>query len=203
MKLKFKNLEKDGRGFIGLIPEEPEDMWHTYHLITVGDHVKSTTVRRVTKDISTGTISEKVRVTLEIKVETIDFDTQSGLLRLNGKVINENKYVKMGSYHTIDLELNREFSIFKSHWDSIALDRVKTATDPSKYADLGAVIFQEGLAHICFITSSMTIVRQRIEMAVPRKRRGSTTSHDKVFLSFLFFFFSLKAKLIIGRYKIF
>lgn len=72
MKLKFKfgkivfieillnfflrNLEKDGRGFIGLIPEEPEDMWHTYHLITVGDHVKSTTVRRVTKDISTGTI---------------------------------------------------------------------------------------------------------------------------------------------------
>lgn len=136
-------------------------------------------------------------------METIDFDTQSGLLRLNGKVINENKYVKMGSYHTIDLELNREFSIFKSHWDSIALDRVKTATDPSKYADLGAVIFQEGLAHICFITSSMTIVRQRIEMAVPRKRRGSTTSHDKVFLSFLFFFFSLKAKLIIGRYKIF
>ena len=28
-----------------LIPEEPEDMWHAYNLVTKGDSVKSTTIR--------------------------------------------------------------------------------------------------------------------------------------------------------------
>jgi len=28
-----------------LIPEEPEDMWHAYNLVTAGDSIKSTTIR--------------------------------------------------------------------------------------------------------------------------------------------------------------
>lgn len=28
-----------------LIPEEPEDMWHVYNLVSVGDSIKSTTIR--------------------------------------------------------------------------------------------------------------------------------------------------------------
>ena len=31
--------------YVVLIPEEPEDMWHTYNLVTVGDILKSTTIR--------------------------------------------------------------------------------------------------------------------------------------------------------------
>lgn len=38
----------------------------------------------------------------------------------------------------------------------------------------------EGLAHVCLITSSMTIVRARIESSIPRKRKGSATLHEKV-----------------------
>jgi len=30
-----------------LIPEESEDMWHAYNLISVGDVLKSTTIRLV------------------------------------------------------------------------------------------------------------------------------------------------------------
>jgi len=40
-------------------------------------------------------------------------------------------------------------------------------------------VLQEGLAHVCLITPSMTVVRQRIEVAIPKKRRGDTTQHDK------------------------
>lgn len=32
--------------------------------------------------------------------------------------------LQMGAYHTIDLELNRKFTLLKEHWDLIALDRV-------------------------------------------------------------------------------
>lgn len=30
----------------------------------------------------------------------------------------------MGAYHTIDLELNRKFTLGKEEWDSVALDRL-------------------------------------------------------------------------------
>lgn len=53
------------------------------------------------------------------------------------------------------------------------------ATDPTKHADLAAVVMQEGLAHVCLVTSCMTLVRSKIDMPIPRKRRGNTTQHDK------------------------
>ena len=37
MKLVRKNLEKDQGGVLALIPEEEEDMWHVYNLISIGD----------------------------------------------------------------------------------------------------------------------------------------------------------------------
>lgn len=38
----------------------------------------------------------------------------------------------MGAYHTIDLEVNRKFTLAKSEWDSVALERVDTACDPTQ-----------------------------------------------------------------------
>jgi protein pelota len=48
MKLKKKQIsEKYGAGSVVLLAEEPEDMWHVYNLIHVGDSVKTTTIRKV------------------------------------------------------------------------------------------------------------------------------------------------------------
>ena len=105
----------------------------------------------------------------------------------------------MGAYHTIDLELNREFEITKTEWDrlllnfhlkhkkliskfffhSVSIDRIDEACDPSQNADLAAVVMQEGLAHVCLILSSMTIIKSKIEMTIPRKRKGLCSNHDK------------------------
>jgi len=38
----------------------------------------------------------------------------------------------MGAYHTIDLELNRKFTLTKEEWDSIDLERIEIATDPTQ-----------------------------------------------------------------------
>ncbi len=50
----------------------------------------------------------------------------------------------MGAYHTIDLEMNRNFTLFKPEWDIIALERVNEACDVTKHADVAAVVLQEG-----------------------------------------------------------
>lgn len=45
---------------------------------------------------ATGSVSvNKVRTTLTIKIEAIDFDTQGCVLRLKGRNIQENQYVKV------------------------------------------------------------------------------------------------------------
>ncbi|XP_073822159.1 protein pelota-like [Musca autumnalis] len=168
MKLVSKNVDK-GQGTVVLIPEESEDMWHAYNLIAEGDSVRSTTIRKVQNETATGSsTSSRVRTTLTITVETIDFDTQGCVLRLKGRNIEENQYVKMGAYHTLDLELNRKFELRKPEWDSIALERIEMACDPTQSADVAAVVMQEGLAHVCLITPSMTLVRSKIEVNIPR-----------------------------------
>jgi len=179
MKLVYKRIDK-GSGSVVLIPEESEDMWHVYNIIAAGDVVKASTIRKVQNETATGSSSSsRVRTTLTIKVETIDYDTQACMLRLKGRNIVENQYVKMGAYHTIDLELNRKFEIAKPEWDSISLGRVDAACDVTQNADVAAVIMQEGIAHICLITSNMTIVRSKIDMSIPRKRKNFPSQHEK------------------------
>lgn len=180
MKLVYKNIDKDGGGTVTLIPEESEDMWHAYNLIGEGDSVRASTIRKVQNESSTGSsTSSRVRTTLTIRVENIDFDTQACMLRLKGRNIEENQYVKMGAYHTLDLELNRKFSLIKPEWDSISLERVELACDPTQNADVAAVVMQEGLAQICLITASMTLVRAKIDQNIPRKRKGNVKQHEK------------------------
>ena len=65
-------------------------------------------------------------------------------------------------------------------WDSVSLERLEISCNPIHSADLATVIMQEGLAHICLIKSSMTIVRSKIESSIPRKRKGHTQQHEKV-----------------------
>lgn len=180
MKLCSKNIDKSRAGQVVLIPEEAEDMWHAYNLIQVGDSLRSTTIRKVQTESATGsTSSSKVRTTLTIHIEAIDFDTQACVLRVKGRNIQENQYVKMGAYHTLDLEMNRKFTLGKSEWDSVALERIDLACDPAQHADLAAVVMQEGLANVCLVTASMTLVRAKIETNIPRKRKGMCSQHDK------------------------
>jgi len=185
MKLIYRQFEKNGKGHVGLIPEESEDMWHAYNLVSAHDILRSTTIRRVQSESATGsTSSSKVRTTLTIQVESTEFDTQACVLRVKGRNVEENQYVKMGQYHTIDLELNRKFVLTKEEWDVVCIERIDNACDPTKKADVGAIVMQEGIAHVCLVTPSMTLMRAKIEVNIPRKRRGNCTQHDKGLLKF-------------------
>lgn len=189
MKLVKQNIEaKDGSGTATLLPEEPEDMWHAYNLIRPTDLLRASAVRRVTTESTTGsTSSSRVHTTLTLRVTSLDFDPQAGQLHVSGRVAEENKHVKLGSYHTLDLELQRAFTLEKADgWDSIAVGILREAIDQTAKAELWAVVMQEGLANICVITTHQTIPRQRVEVAMPKKRAGAGRGgdHDKGVLRF-------------------
>jgi protein pelota len=122
-----------------------------------------------------------VQVTLTITVDKIDFDAAGGALHISGRVVDENKYVPVGAHHTLDLELHRNFTLQKPLWDSVALQVVHDACSPAENADIAAITLHEGLACLCAVTEHTTFERQRIELAIPKKRAGAAYSeaHEK------------------------
>lgn len=61
-------------------------------------------------------------------------------IRLRGKNMTENEHVKLGAYHTLEIEQQRPFSLYKQAWDLLDLERIKQACDPAASADLAAVL---------------------------------------------------------------
>jgi len=180
MKLLNKRIDNNSKGTVTLQIEDEEDIWQAYNLINRGDSVKSSTYRKVTTESSTGSKdSNKIRITLTIRVESTEYDSQGSQIRVKGKNIVENDYVKMGQYHTIDIELNTKLTLWKFKWDSISSERLEMACDPSKKADLVGLVMQPGLAYLCLITDSMTIVKSRIEINIPKKRNNAVSQHEK------------------------
>ncbi|WWC70401.1 mRNA surveillance protein pelota [Kwoniella pini CBS 10737] len=204
MKLVNKHVEKDGSGYVTLRPEDDEDMWHVYNLISEGDHVRAMAVRRVQTVSSTGSSDSfrvKTNLTLEVTKTTFSSAASSSSasssnqdkkieptasLQISGKVIEENEFVKLGAYHTLDLEANRDFRLTKvTGWDSVALERIQESTAEGRGAEIGAIVCGEGTAAICLLSEHMTTVRQRIDTSIPRKRKGGTSGHDKAMENFL------------------
>jgi protein pelota len=186
MKLVKKQISaKDGSGMVLLRPDTPEDLWHAYNLLQNGDLVRCTTHRKVVKESTTGSVSShKLRMMLTVALKQVDFDPISLQVRLSGTVQQENEFVRLGSHHTLTLELNQNFSIEKSCWDQVFLDLLDEATHPEQQAEIAAVVLQgTGLAHVCLVTGALTITKARIDVNIPKKRTGSS-QHAKATTKF-------------------
>ncbi|KAI1185624.1 pelota [Nemania serpens] len=171
-----QRLEEVGEGSLTLLPTDPEDMWHANNLIGPEDVVKAHAIRKVTTESKTGsTASERVHTDLTIRVTSTFFDPQASQLHVSGPVVVENAWVNMGQYHTLDLELNRPFTIWKKYgWDSVARETLADALKQDKDGAVAAVVMQEGIANICLITEFRTVLKQRVESTIPKKRSASS-----------------------------
>lgn len=175
--LKLEASGTDGASTpVTLLPVEPEDMWHANNLISPEDIIKAHAVRKVTTESKTGsTQSERVHTDLTIRVTSTFFDAAASQLHVSGTVIVENSFVNIGQYHTLDLELGRPFTIWKAHgWDSVAQETLADALKQDKEGAVAAVVMQEGIANICLITEYRTILKQRVESTIPKKRAASS-----------------------------
>ncbi|GKE48134.1 protein PELOTA 1 [Tanacetum coccineum] len=91
---------------------------------------------------------------------------------------------KIGQFHTLKLELRCPFVLRKLLWDSLAIESLKQAADPSASADLAVVLMEEGLANILLVGKSLTITCSRIKASIPRKHGPSVAGYDKALNKF-------------------
>eukprot|EP00878_Enallax_costatus_P045225 GHUV01054265.1.p1 GENE.GHUV01054265.1~~GHUV01054265.1.p1 ORF type:complete len:129 (-),score=25.27 GHUV01054265.1:66-452(-) len=61
-------------------------------------------------------------------------------IRLKGRNLTESEHIKLGAYHTIELEPQRAFTLHKRLWDALDIERIRSACDPQASADLAAVL---------------------------------------------------------------
>ncbi|MCJ1309363.1 Translation factor pelota [Agyrium rufum] len=186
MRLIKQNIERDGSGTVTLLPEDPEDMWTAYNLIHPNDILRSSALRRVTTTSATGsTSSTRVHMTLKIRVTSTTFDAQAPTLHVSGRIIEETQYTKVGQYHTLDLEVMRNFTLEKADgWDSVSRGLVKESVEgggKERGKRATAVVMEEGRACVCVLLGERTVLKQRIDLSIPRKRgaAGMNSGHDK------------------------
>lgn len=183
--LLYRHIDSSGCGSITVEPRDPEDMWHIYNLIEKGDRVYATTFRKIQTQSATGSVdSQRIKMQMEVAVESVRYDCEANVLCVKGRNCTECEHVKLGAYHTVDLELHRKFRLAKAYWDVIAMDRLSEATDIERRAEIGAIVLHEGLAHVCLVTSTSSATRQRIDVPMPKKRKGATSQHDKALARF-------------------
>jgi protein pelota len=188
MKLLKRSISvKDGDGYLLVRPDTPEDLWHLYNLCQVGDELRCSTFRKVTKGSSTGsTSSQKKRTMLTIRLQHLDFDGESLELRMSGITTQESDVCKLGSHHTLTLELHQNLRIAKDCWDQMYLDIIEDAIHPERQAQVAAMVMQAtGLAHLCLVTGALTITKARIDVNIPKKRTGYTSQQTKANTKFL------------------
>ncbi|CAN1765605.1 Protein PELOTA 1 [Linum perenne] len=185
MKIVRRDYTHDGPGSIKMTPVDSDDLWYAYNLIVPGDSVMAVTVRKVLREMASGNRdAERVKLKLEVKVEGIEYDKDGGVLRIRGKNILENEHVKIGQFHTLEIELHRPFVLRKRVWDSLALEVIKQASDPTASADVTVLLMQEGLAQIFLVGRSVTTSRSRIETSIPRKHGPGIAGYDSALNKF-------------------
>jgi protein pelota len=120
-------LHRDPKtGEIKLRVENPDDLWHVHNLLLPGDLVRASTTRReeVKSDKVRPERGEKVRVTLTIRVEGIEFQAFSDRLRITGVIVEGPQ--DLGRHHTLNVGVEDVLSIIKT-WKAHELRRIDDA----------------------------------------------------------------------------
>ncbi|KAL1236532.1 Protein pelota [Trichinella spiralis] len=100
-----------------------------------------------------------MQLVLTVEVEKIFYDKEDGALHVSGKNIEENQFVKLGAYHTLNLQLKRKFTVYKCKWDVVHMERINEACNASSEADLAAVVMQDAVKAALLLNVNFDVVK--------------------------------------------
>ena len=131
MKITEKNLHQ---GFIKVVPDTSDDLWHLYNVIYKGDEVYAYSSRAIKTDTETSRpkSGERVSAFMGVKVESVSWDKFLGKLRVHGLIIHAPDIIPTGAHHTLAIALNQQMTIVKKEWVKHLLDRLTKASEVEK-----------------------------------------------------------------------
>eukprot|EP00769_Ergobibamus_cyprinoides_P000681 gnl/Ergobibamus_cyprinoides/1689.p1 GENE.gnl/Ergobibamus_cyprinoides/1689~~gnl/Ergobibamus_cyprinoides/1689.p1 ORF type:complete len:251 (+),score=54.42 gnl/Ergobibamus_cyprinoides/1689:83-835(+) len=196
MKITSKQLDPHThKGFIKLMAEHNEDLWHIFNVLEAGDHLTGTAFRRVTKDrfdAAGRTDSQRVKMHITIEVDVISYDPGDETIRVSGRSMVETAHLKPGQYHTLVIEPHRAVTIEKHEpgygspaggaakpWPRLFVQRLTDACDIATSAEVAVAVMAEGLAHLILVSDQMSLVKAKIERAIPVKSKAAFSASQR------------------------
>ncbi|CAN4118875.1 unnamed protein product [Withania somnifera] len=148
MKLLDQKLIPNQPGTITIIPENPNDLWFLFNFIVNGDVISALTTRKIQNPSNSANkkSNSRVKLELEIRITSLEYDKNCPVLRVRGKTIASNEHVKSGVFHTLELQTTKEFNLMKKIWNEETIRGSKH--------DLGLILMKEGLAEILLISKN-------------------------------------------------
>ena len=131
MKIIETNLQQ---GFVKVVPDSPDDLWHLYNVIFKDDEVYAYSSRAIKSDKegSRPKSGERVSAFMGVKVISVSWDKFLGKLRVHGLIIHAPEIIPTGAHHTISVALNQPVTIVKKEWPKHLVDRLTHASATEK-----------------------------------------------------------------------
>ncbi|KAG0656954.1 hypothetical protein C6P45_002539 [Maudiozyma exigua] len=178
MKIGFIKQSSNDKSqtIINLTPEDKEDLFTIYQIIDPDDEViikKMFTTKQ--EDSNKKTITDLHEI--KLKVISYEFDIKDEYLRYKGVTIPDdtgvaNKDISIGKFLSFSIHYTHPMTIYKHNLNKYAKRLLQDAENAMNKSEIGAVVLQEGIAHVCLLTSSSTIMKQKIAVTLPKKKNA-------------------------------
>lgn len=128
MKILQMHLKK---GFVKVVPQSLDDLWHLYNVVYSGDQVYAKTTReiKIQEEYARPQQGRRVTVMLGILVESVLWDRSLNRLRIHGTISDVPEDIGgMGSHHTLNIVVDQPLTIVKAKWLKHQIDRLEKAS---------------------------------------------------------------------------
>ena len=131
MKIIEKNVQQ---GYVKVVPDSADDLWHLYNVIYKGDEVYAYSSRAIKSDTETfrPKSAERMSAFMGVNVESVGWDKFLGKLRVHGLICHAPDIIPTGAHHTLSIALDQPVTIVKKQWPKHLLDRLVIACETEK-----------------------------------------------------------------------
>lgn len=180
MKLLYKKRAND-QMVLSLIAEESDDLWNLYNLIAIDDEIEAFTVRKVYKEKANESfVTEAKKMVLCLKITKVEFEHDCCNLRVSGKNLRNNEFVKLGQYHTFNIGLNEKVKLIKNKWDYMYSEKLKESTSVQMTSEVAILLLDCGSANMYLLTNQLSKHIFNVSKSIHKKRdKGNNSLYKK------------------------
>lgn len=161
---------------IQCVPETAEDLWHLEKIISKKDIIFGTVDRKI-KPKKEGEKTERMKLFVELEVESAHFEEYSNELRINGIILSgkPEEFIEIKSHQNLEIGYGEKIRIKKEKIQQWQIDRLKKAENASASDALLTVLLDDEEAELAFI-NSYTISKKA---TIKEKIKGKMYAQEK------------------------
>ncbi len=167
-------------GVIELQIENTSDLFVLWKFLRRGDLLEASTSRKVKFESGE---SERIKMKLTIEVERTSFHDLLEVLRVSGRIVKgPDKFVSIGSYHTINIKIGTKLKIFRDGgFSKIDIKILEEANILSKLNPIILIAIERDEATVAILSYSKLKILGTIYQSISYKDSGMERSLKHAF----------------------